>query len=129
MLAHFLSLVLVNTYSWFGGQGYCAYDFAIIGQGSAYRNVEITLRPQFDPQNTATGRSELGDETITLESLGTSAIDAQLTAKVESDCSITGFTVIKATASVEGKQVDLLKEDEVIIEAYKPLKLDLGAAQ
>lgn len=126
MLAQLFSLVLVNTYTWFGGQGYCAYDFAIIEQANAYENVEITLRPQFDPQNTASGNTELQDETITLESLGHSAVDSQQTAKIETDCSVTGFAVVKARAVQDGKGVDLLQQKSVEIQAYQPLPLTIG---
>ncbi|CAN7151638.1 IrmA family protein [Rhizobium sp. LjRoot30] len=126
MLAQFFSLVLVNTYSWFGGQGYCAYDFAVIEQANAYENVEITLRPQYDPQNTASGNTELQDETITLESLGTSGIDSQQAVKIETDCSVTGFVVVKARAVQDGKAVDLLQQKAVEIQTYQPLPLTIG---
>ena len=126
MFAQFFSLVLVNTYSWFGGQGYCAYDFAVIEQANAYENVEITLRPQYDPQNTASGNTELQDETITLESLGTSGMDSQQAVKIETDCNVTGFAVVKATANADGRQVDLLREKAVEIQSYQPLRLTIG---
>ena len=33
MLSHFFALTRINTFTWFGGQGYCSYDFAILEAG------------------------------------------------------------------------------------------------
>lgn len=126
MLAQLLSIVLVNTYSWFGGQGYCAFDFALLESETEYRNVEIVLRPQFDPQDTASGNTELGDETIALDVIGGDAVNSQQSAKIETDCSVTGFQVVTASANVDGRAVDLLEKGAITLDTYKALPLTLG---
>lgn len=129
MLAQLLSLVLVNTYTWFGGQGYCTYDFALIEQSAEYRNVEIILRPQFDPNETASGNAELPDQTIALDVIGGAAVDGQQVAKVETDCNIKGLTIVKATATSDGRPVDLLQENAISLDTYQAVPLDLGSGK
>jgi hypothetical protein len=46
MLAQFLAITLINTFTWFGGQGYCAYDFAVLESGEELTDISLTLRPQ-----------------------------------------------------------------------------------
>jgi hypothetical protein len=126
MLAQFFAITLINTYAWFGGQGYCAFDFAILESGDELTNVSLTLRPQFDPENTASGNTELQDETLTFKVLGGSAINAGATAKIETDCNIKGFHVVDATAMANGKAIDLVKAGRVDFDTYKPLTLAIG---
>jgi hypothetical protein len=104
MLAQFLAITLINTFTWFGGQGYCAYDFAVLESGEELTNISLTLRPQFDPQNTATGNTELPDETIRFDALGGSANNAGNTAKIETDCNVEGFNIIAATGTSDGSR-------------------------
>ena len=99
MLAQFFAMTLINTFSWFGGQGYCAYDFAILESGEELTNVSITLRPRFEPGKTATGKSELPDETMAFEVLGGSPVNSGATAKIETDCNIEGFDIVAAICS------------------------------
>lgn len=126
MLAQFFAMTLINTFSWFGGQGYCAYDFAILESGEELTNVSITLRPRFDPGKTATGKSELPDETMAFAVLGGSPVNSGATAKIETDCNIEGFDIVTATAASEGKAIDLIKTGRIDIDTYKPLKLSIG---
>ena len=126
MFAQYLTIILVNTYSWVGGQGYCAYDFALQESEHEYANIAIIMRPQFDPANTASGNTELEDQTITLESLGGARFNWANTAKIETDCNITGFTIVNATASENGQPVDLLSSGRITIETYKPLPVTVG---
>ena len=127
MFALTLSIVLVNTYSWLGGQGYCAYDFALLEDEHAYTDVEIVLRPKFDPNNTATGSTQLDDATISIAELGGARVNSTATAKIETDCNITGLSIVSATASEEGRQIDLLSEGRIAIETYKPIPVIVGA--
>ena len=126
MISQFLGLVLVNTYSWFGGQGYCAYDFALHERDSELTNLVLVLRPEYDPQRTASGNSHLEDVTINLESIGGARYNWDNTAKVETDCSVTGFLVVSATATEDGRPVDLIAGRRIAFETYQPLRLDLG---
>lgn len=126
MFAQYLTIILVNTYSWFGGQGYCAYDFAIHESEHEYADVAIVMRPRFDPNDTATGNTELEDQTIALESLGGARFNWATTAKIETDCNVTGFAVVKATATENGRPVDLLSKGRITIETYKPLPVTVG---
>jgi hypothetical protein len=127
MFAQFFSIVLVNTFSWLGGQGYCAYDFALVEDEHDYANVEIVLRPQFDPNDTATGNTELEDATISLPELGGARVNSTASAKIETDCNIKGLTIVSATASEEGRAIDLLSEGRIAIDTYKPIPIQLGA--
>lgn len=126
MFAQYLTIILVNTYSWVGGQGYCAYDFALQESEHEYVNLEIVMRPEFDPANTASGNTELEDQTITLESLGGARFNWANTAKIETDCNITGFTIVKATATENDRPVDLLANGSIMIETYKALPVIAG---
>ncbi|URK86498.1 hypothetical protein LP421_18750 [Rhizobium sp. RCAM05350] len=45
MLAQFFAITLINTFTWFGGQGYCAYDFAVLESGEELTDISLTLRP------------------------------------------------------------------------------------
>ncbi|UVC09550.1 hypothetical protein IHQ71_02675 [Rhizobium sp. TH2] len=126
MFAQYLTIILVNTYSWVGGQGYCAYDFAIHESEHEYSSLAIVMRPQFDPANTASGNTELDDQTITLESLGGARFNWANTAKIETDCNITGFTIVKATAIENDQPVDLLSNGSITIETYKALPVTVG---
>lgn len=127
MLAQLMSLVLLNTYSWIGGQGYCAYDFAL-HETEEYESLEIVLRPSFDPANTATGKTDLPDETIAIELIGGSRASMTATTTIETDCSITGFTIVRATALASGNPVDLLGKGLIDIGTYKPLEIKIGKA-
>lgn len=126
MLAQFLTITLINTFTWFGGQGYCAYDFAALESGEELTNISLTLRPQFDPANTATGNTELPDETIRFDSLGGSADGAGNTAKIETDCNVEGFDIVAATGTADGDAVDLIAAGRVEIDTYKPITLKIG---
>ncbi|CAN7527373.1 hypothetical protein [Rhizobium sp. LjRoot254] len=126
MIAQYLTIILVNTYSWVGGQGYCAYDFALQENEHEYSNLAIVMRPQFDPANTASGNTELEDQTITLESLGGARFNWANTAKIETDCNVTGFTIVKATAVENDQPVDLLSNGSITIETYKALPVTVG---
>ncbi|CAN7150492.1 hypothetical protein LJR235_000053 [Pararhizobium sp. LjRoot235] len=126
MLAQFLAITLINTFTWFGGQGYCAYDFAVLGNGEELTDISLTLRPQFDPQNTATGNTELPDETISFDTLGGSADNAGNTAKIETDCNVEGFDIVAATGTADGEALDLVATGRVEIDTYKPLTLKIG---
>lgn len=126
MLAQFLAITLINTFTWFGGQGYCAYDFAVLESGEELTDISLTLRPQFDPASTATGKAELPDETLTFDSLGGSAVNAGTTAKIETDCNVEGFDIVAATGKADGKTLDLIAAGRVEIDTYKPLTLTIG---
>ncbi|WP_428427026.1 IrmA family protein [Pararhizobium sp.] len=126
MLAQFLAITLINTFTWFGGQGYCAYDFAAVESGEELTDISLTLRPQFDPENTATGSTELPDETITFDVLGGSAAHAGNTAKIETDCNVEGFDIVAATGTVNGEAQDLIAAGRIEIDTYKPLTLKIG---
>jgi hypothetical protein len=126
VFAQVLTLVVVNTYTWFGGQGYCAYDFALHESEHEYANLAIVMRPKFDPQNTASGNTELEDQTLTLESIGGARFNWANTAKIETDCNVTGFDVVKATAMENGRPVDLIAQKRIEIEVYKPLPVTIG---
>jgi hypothetical protein len=84
------------------------------------------MRPQFDPANTATGNTELDDQTIVLESLGGARFNWANTAKIETDCNISGFTIVKATATENDRPVDLLTDGRITIETYKALPVTVG---
>jgi hypothetical protein len=126
MLAQFLAITLINTFTWFGGQGYCAYDFAVLESGEELTDISLTLRPRFDPENTATGNTELPDETIAFDVLGGSADHAGNTAKIETDCNVEGFDIVTATGTVEGETLDLIAAGRVETDTYKPLTLNIG---
>ena len=126
MLAQFLAITLINTFTWFGGQGYCAYDFAVLENGEELTDVSLTLRPQFDPENTATGDTELPDETMTFDVLGGSAVNAGNTAKIETDCNVEGFDIVAATGAANGEPLDLIAAGRIEIDTYKPLTLKIG---
>jgi hypothetical protein len=126
MLAQFFAITLINTFTWFGGQGYCAYDFAVLESGEELRDISLTLRPQFDPENTATGNTELPDETITFDVLGGSAVHAGNTAKIETDCNVEGFDIVAATGTADGEAIDLIAAGRVETDTYKPLTLKIG---
>lgn len=126
MFAQFFSLILVNTYSWMGGQGYCAYDFALRETEAQYVNVEIVMRPLFDPQKTATGLTALDDVTINLEMIGDTPPNWDATAKVETDCTVAVFDIVSALATENGQPVDLVKTGKIGIERYEPLSITIG---
>lgn len=102
--AHFLALVLTNTNMLTGGQGYCAFDFTLRDKTVTYSNVEIVLRPQFDPNDTATGNATLDDITLGANSVGRKRVKIT----TDTDCNVTGFSVVKATATKDGAAVDLI---------------------
>lgn len=126
MLAQFLAITLINTFTWFGGQGYCAYDFAVLESGEALTDISLTLRPQFDAENTATGNTGLPDETIAFDVLGGSANHAGNTAQIETDCNVEGFDIVAATGTADGAALDLIAAGRVEIDTYKPLTLTVG---
>ncbi|MDO9417633.1 hypothetical protein [Pararhizobium sp.] len=125
MLAQFLALTLISTYSWFGGQGYCTYDFAVHEAGDELTNIEIVLRPDYDPNDTASGSTELKDETISMDVMGGSAVTASNEAHVETDCNVKGFDIVSATAKSGGQEIDLIETDRIDIETAKPAPLKI----
>jgi hypothetical protein len=126
MLAQLFAITLINTFTWFGGQGYCAYDFAVLESGEELTDISLTLRPQFDPENTATGNAELPDEAISFDRLGGSVDNAGNTAKIETDCNVEGFDIVAATGTADGEAMDLIAAGRVEIDTYKPLPLKIG---
>ncbi len=125
MLANVFAIVLTNTFFWFGGQGYCAYDFVIEESGDEFTNVEIVMRPIYDPDATATGKTTLPDEVISIETLGGARAYWGTKTTLETDCEVTGFEVISGKAFRDGKLVDLLEEGLVEIGQYEPLKIEV----
>jgi hypothetical protein len=126
MFAQYLTIVLVNTYSWFGGQGYCSYEFAIQETEFEYSNVAIVLRPQFDPANTASGNTTLDDQVLEIAHIGGARVDWAQSGRIETDCNLTGFDIVKATGLENGQTVDLLGQNRISIETYSPLPITLG---
>lgn len=124
MIAEFLTLVLVNTYSWMGGQGMCAYDFALHESDEELTNLELTLAPQFDPNATASGKTELDELILKVDSIGGARFNWGKTASADTDCNVEGFTVVDARALKNGKPVDLMSTIE--IETYKPTPIRVG---
>jgi translation initiation factor IF-2 len=94
--------------------------------GEELTDISLTLRPRFDPENTATGNTELPDETIAFDVLGGSADHAGNTAKIETDCNVEGFDIVTATGTVEGETLDLIAAGRVETDTYKPLTLNIG---
>lgn len=125
MFAQYLTIVLVNTYSWFGGQGYCSYEFAIHESEFEYSNVAIVMRPKFDPANTASGNATLDDQVLEIEHIGGARVDWAQSGRVETDCNLTGFDIVKATGVENGQTVDLLGQSRISIETYTPLPITL----
>lgn len=126
MFAQYLTIILVNTYSWAGGQGYCAYEFALHESQFEYSNVALVMRPQFDPANTATGNATLDDQVLEISHIGGARVDWAQSGRVETDCSVTGFDIVKATAVENGQTIDLLSQNRISIETYTPLPIALG---
>jgi hypothetical protein len=102
--AQLFALVLTNTNMLMGGQGYCAFDFTMRDKTATYSDVEIVLRPQFDPNNTATGNTTLDDISIAANTVGRK----RMKITTDTDCNVTGFSVVRATATKDGTPVDLL---------------------
>jgi hypothetical protein len=109
--AQFLALVLTNTNMLMGGQGYCAFDFTLRDKVADYSDVAIVLRPQFDPNNTATGNTALDDITLAANNVGRKSLKIT----TDTDCNVTGFSVIKATAMKDGAPVDLINTQALSI--------------
>lgn len=109
--AQFLALVITNTNMLMGGQGYCAFDFTLKDKAVSYSDVEIVLRPQFDPNDTATGNATLDDITLAANSVGKKSLKIT----TDTDCNVTGFSVIKATATRDGASVDLINAEALSI--------------
>jgi hypothetical protein len=109
--AQFLALVLTNTNMLMGGQGYCAFDFTLRDKAADYTDVAIVLRPQFDPNDTATGNTTLEDITLAANSVGKKSLKIT----TDTDCNVTGFSVIKATATKDGAPVDLINAQALSI--------------
>ena len=126
MFAQYLTIILVNTYSWFGGQGYCSYEFAIHESQFEYSNVAIVMRPKFDPGNTASGNTTLDDQVLEVEHIGGARADWAGSGRVETDCNLTGFDIVRATAVEDGKTVDLIGLNRIGIETYTPLPVTVG---
>lgn len=124
MIAEFLTLVLVNTYSWMGGQGMCAYDFALHESDEELTNVRLVLAPQYNPSATASGRTTLDELILTLDSIGGDRVNWGKTASADTDCNVEGFTVVDAHALKDGKPVDIMNRTE--IETYKPTPIRVG---
>lgn len=126
MFAQYLAIILVNTYSWFGGQGYCSYEFAIHESEFEYSSVAIVMRPQFDPANTASGNATLDDQVLEIEHIGGARVDWAQSGRIETDCNVTGFDIVKATAVANGTTLDLLARSGISIETYTPLPITVG---
>lgn len=122
----FSAIILANTYFWFGGQGYCSYDFAILHDGTGYTDVEIVLRPVFDPDETMSGRTELDDNVIAIENLGGGRVFSTASDSIETDCSVKEFALISASGlNDSGQRVDLISAEGFEFEDYEPVKLQV----
>lgn len=127
MLAAFFSIIIANTYMWFGGQGYCTFDFALHESKSEISKVEIIMRPVYDPADTATGLANLPDETIEISTLGGAHANWSASTSIETDCSVTGFDIVSARGFIDGKSTDLLKSGMIEISTYQPLPIGVEA--
>ena len=126
MFAQYLTIILVNTYSWFGGQGYCSYEFAIHESEFEYSDVAIVMRPKFDPGNTASGNTVLDDQVLAIEHIGGARADWAQSGRIETDCNVTGFDIVRATGIENGATVDLLAANRITIETYTPLPVTVN---
>jgi hypothetical protein len=92
----------------FGGPGYCRFEFTFEDLDTAYENAEVRLRPSFDLDNTATARTQLDDLQISVGAFGGNRAEGQIVATGETDCEVTGFTVVEGSATTNGQRVDLV---------------------
>ena len=122
----FTLVTITNTYFWFGGQGYCSYEFALQA-GDALTDVEIVFRPTYDVAQSHSGRESLDDTVIKFESLGTARVDSAKSFSIETDCSVEEFSIVRAQGkSEDGALVDLLKAGDISFEKYDPVAMKLG---
>lgn len=121
MIVEIMTLVLVNTYSWMGGQGMCAYDFALHESDEELTNVELVLAPQYDPDATASGKTVLDNLILRIDSIGGPRFNWGKTASADTDCNIESFNVVAARALKNGATVDIMNKIE--IETYRPLPI------
>ncbi|MCO6184775.1 hypothetical protein [Rhizobium sp. L1K21] len=126
MLAAFFTIVIANTYMWFGGQGYCTFDFALHESGDEISQVEIVLRPRFDANDTATGLTDLPDETIAVPQIGGPHANWSLSERIETDCGVKGFDIVSARGFINGKSTDLIAAGMIEITTYEPLPIGVG---
>jgi hypothetical protein len=115
LTAQFLALVISNSNMIMGGQGYCAFEFTLSDKARQYRDVEIVLRPRFNPEDTASGNTRLEDMVLTAGKVGRKRVKVT----TDTDCNVAGFDVIHAAAKENGEAVDLIYLQ----------KLDVGRGQ
>lgn len=125
MLSHFFAQTLINTSTWFGAQGYCGDDFAILEARHEITGVEIALRSEYDPAGTATGLEQLPDVAMTFDVLGGSRVDAAAKGNVETNCNVPGFRIVPAKAHENSAPLDLLKEGRIATGSHTPLPLTI----
>lgn len=109
MNALILAMVISNSNTIMGGQGYCVFEFTLRDDIGGYSNVQIELGPQFDPSDTATALTTLKNVWLNVAKVGRKA--RKVTA--ETDCNLTGFTVIQGSCTYNGEDVDLVNSQEL----------------
>ena len=126
--APLLALVLFNSNMSMGGQGYCVFEFTFEDMDTAYDNAEVKLSPIFDPDSTATALTQLDDLQVSVGAFGGNRAEAQITARAEPDCNVTGFKVFEGSATTNGEGVDLINgyEFETDRRADDALPISIG---
>jgi hypothetical protein len=108
MYAQLLAIIIANTSVMQGGQGYCAFEFTLSDQVSTWTSVDITLRPNFDPNDTATGLTSLEDIRLHVNRIGKKRVKV----RGETDCNVTSFYLTYAGANEHG---DLISDGQISI--------------
>lgn len=108
MYAQLLAIIIANTNIISGGQGYCMFEFSLSDKTSTWTNVDLTLRPNFEPDNTATGLTSLEDIHLHVNRIG----KKRVTVKADTDCNVTSFYLTYAGANEHG---DLIGDGQITI--------------
>ncbi len=102
-------------------QGVCSLRFDVDGETSSVQNLKISV-DVFDKHN-----KKIGSDIISTENFGTSDADRYTNAFIENEMYCEedlSIKIKKATAIVDGKSTDLLKDKMIQVIDFKPIKIN-----
>lgn len=119
MLMITATLTIINVFGGPSNQGYCFWDFILSEYERHLMNVRVELVPY--PQNEI-----FSIAVIEIDEIGKSHSNQMGRAQVEGECGIEEFRIVKASATLDGSQIDLLSQGSLVIQEYKPTHMSIG---
>jgi hypothetical protein len=115
-------LGVYHHWTYFAGQGQCAFHFILDGQGfdSELRNLVIRLAAR------DSSGGQLGEIELSAPVVGGARVNGVAQAFGETDCEAARFQVVRASAQQNGRPLDLLRARALdLTNRFKPAPITL----